>query len=186
MRPEPVARNARAVGEVERFAQQSLRGVDRGELVTADTHPIQDVRTLDIRETRRLRELTRANQQLEGRAKLCIVHSRPGLCQQRAELELAGLGRELQAGEGFKRLVVLLTLDGGLGTGDRGLDLGVLIPGLPGLEIGDVDAQPLADPGKRLFRRARLAALDLAHVLLREAVARQFGLRQPRGNAKLA
>jgi hypothetical protein len=114
------------------------------------------------------------------------MHSRPGLCEQRAEFEFARFRRELQAGQRFERVVVLLAFDGGLGTRDCGLDLGLLIPGLSCLQIGDVDAQPLADPGKRLFRRARLPALDLAHVLLREALARQFGLRQPRGNAKLA
>jgi hypothetical protein len=114
------------------------------------------------------------------------MHSRPGLCKERTELEFACLRRELQAGERFERLLVLLTLDGSLGTRDRGLDLRILVPGLTGLEIGDVDAETLTDPGKSLFRRPRLPALDLAHVLLREALAGQLGLRQPRGNAKLA
>jgi hypothetical protein len=114
------------------------------------------------------------------------LHSCPGLCEQRAELELACLRRELQAGQGLERFVVLVALDGSLGARDRGLDLGVLIPRLSGLEIGNVDSQPVADPGKGLFRRARLSALDLAHVLLRKAIASKLGLRQPRGNAKLA
>ena len=54
---------------------------------------------------------------------------------------------------------------------DRGLDLGVLVPGLPRLQIGAVDAEPFGDPGQRLRRRARLPALDLADVLLREPIA---------------
>ena len=186
MGTQPVARVARAVGEVEGFAQQRLRGVDRRELVAADTHPIQHFGPLDVREARLFGQLTCADEQLEGRAKLCARHSCPSLREQGSELELASLRGELQAGQRFEGFVVLLTLDCGLGSGDRGLDFRVLVPGLAGLEIRDVDAEPLADPGKRLFRRPRLPALDLAHVLLREAVARQLGLRQPRGNAKLA
>ena len=79
-----------------------------------------------------------------------------------------------------------MALDSGLGARDRRLDLCVLIPGLARLEIRDVDPEPLADPTEGFLRRPRLAALDLADVLLREAVPRKLGLGQPRGNAKLA
>src|SRR5207245_10637782 len=120
-----------------------------------------------------------------GRIKLGSRHSCRGCREEGAELVFASLRRELEACQRFKRLVVLLTLDGGLGAGDRRLDLSVLVPGLSRLQVRDVDAEPLANPAKRLFRRPRLPTLDLAHVLLREAVARQLRLAQPRGPAKL-
>jgi hypothetical protein len=72
--------------------------------------------------------------------------------------------------ERLQRLLEALSLDRGLGAHNGGLDLGVLVPGLAGLEVGGVDPEPLCDPRERLRRRPRLAALDLADVLLREAV----------------
>ena len=47
-------------------------------------------------------------------------------------------------------------------------------------------AEPLRQPGDRLVGRARLPALDLADVLLREAIAGQRGLRQAGGDAQRA
>jgi len=112
---------------------------------------------------------------------LAASKTRPG-----AELELASLRRELEACQRFKRLVVLLTLDRGLGARDRRLDLRVLVPGLSRLQVRDVDAKPLADPRKRLFRRPRLPALDLADVLLREPLPRELRLRETGGDAERA
>jgi hypothetical protein len=54
------------------------------------------------------------------------------------------------------------------------------------LEEGSVDTQPLGQPGDRLAGRARLPALDLAHVLLREAFAGELRLRHAVVDAKLA
>ena len=88
--------------------------------------------------------------------------------------------------ERLEHLVETLPLGRGLGAHHGGLDLGVLVPGLTGLQIRDVDAEALRDPAERLRRRPRLAALDLAHVLLREAVAREIRLRHAGGSAKLA
>ena len=147
---------------------------------------VEDVGAFHVRETGLFGQLARARQQLERRTELSVVHAGPGLDQERAKLELLRLRRELQTVEGFQRLVELLSLDRGLGAHHRGLDLCVLVPALPGLEVRDVDTKSLRDPGERLLRRARLAPLDLAHVLLREAIAGQLRLRQPCGNAKLA
>ena len=52
-------------------------------------------------------------------------------------------------------------------------------------EEAGVDAEPRSDPLDRLARRARLAALDLGDVLLREALARELALRKAGGHPKL-
>jgi hypothetical protein len=44
----------------------------------------------------------------------------------------------------------------------------------------------LGEPFDRLRGRARLTALDLADVLLREAIAGELRLRQPSGDAQQA
>src|SRR5262249_56483169 len=53
-------------------------------------------------------------------------------------------------------------------------------------EVAGVGAQAGGEPVDRLLRRARLAALDLADVLLGEALAGELALRQARGHAQLA
>jgi hypothetical protein len=52
-------------------------------------------------------------------------------------------------------------------------------------EEARVAAQADGEPLDRLGRGARLAALYLGDVLLREALARELALREPGGNAKL-
>ena len=49
-----------------------------------------------------------------------------------------------------------------------------------------VDTESRSEPLDRLARRAGLAALDLAHVLLREAIPGQLALRHAGGDAQLA
>src|SRR4029079_13270601 len=51
------------------------------------------------------------------------------------------------------------------------------------VEILVAAAEPLGEPRDRVGRRPCLAALDLAHVLLRETLARELGLGQPRPDA---
>jgi hypothetical protein len=92
----------------------------------------------------------------------------------------------LQAVERRQRFVEALPLDRGLGPHNGRLGLCVLVPALPGLEVRDVDAEPLRDPRERFLGRARLPAFDLADVFLREAVAGQLGLRQAGRDAELA
>ena len=52
------------------------------------------------------------------------------------------------------------------------------------LEEPGIGREALGQPLERLPRRARLATLDLAHVLLRETPGRELGLAQPRGAAE--
>src|SRR5206468_7294906 len=48
-----------------------------------------------------------------------------------------------------------------------------------------IDAEPLGEPLDRLVGRPRLAALDLADVLLGEALARELRLRHPGRDTQL-
>ena len=70
-------------------------------------------------------------------------------------------------------------------TREQGVDAAALIGGDAPLEEAGVDAELDREPLDRLARGPGLAALDLADVLLREAVAREVGLRQAGGHAQL-
>jgi hypothetical protein len=74
----------------------------------------------------------------------------------------------------------------GLRARQQRLDAITLVGGDAVLQEIRVDPEPLREPFDRLARRARLTALDLAHVLLAETRARDVRLRQACGNAKLA
>ena len=78
-----------------------------------------------------------------------------------------------------------MRLDESLGAGEGGLDTAALVRGDTVREIARVDIQLTCEPGNRVAGRARLAALDLADVLLGEALARELTLRQTGGDAKL-
>ena len=84
------------------------------------------------------------------------------------------------------RVVELVLLEERLGAGKNRLGLRALVGRDAAREETCVDAQPKREPLDRLRGRARLAALDLGDVLLREAVAGEAGLREPGGDAKLA
>ena len=66
------------------------------------------------------------------------------------------------------------------------LDAAALVGRDAAAEERRVDAEPLREPLDRLGGRARLAALDLADVLLREALAGELRLRHPRSEAERA
>jgi len=83
-------------------------------------------------------------------------------------------------------LVVGVRLERGLGSGDDALHALALARGDSGLEERRVDPEAASEPLDGLAGRARLPALDLADVLLGEALAGQLGLRQPARNAQLA
>jgi hypothetical protein len=107
---------------------------------------------------------------------------------QRARLELGepggedgGADVEVEVGG----LVELVGLGERLGPRKRRLDAAPRVGGDAVREEARVDAEPGGEPLDRLGRRARLAALDLADVLLREPVAGEFALRDACRDAQL-
>jgi hypothetical protein len=108
---------------------------------------------------------------------------------QRPDLELGKTCRENgrpHIVELRERLRLAVRLRQRLATRERRLDATALVCADPVREKVGVDAEPRRDPLDRLARRARLAALDLAHVLLRATIAGQLGLRQACGDPELA
>ena len=73
-----------------------------------------------------------------------------------------------------------------LGAREQGLDPAALVRRDPAREEGGIDVQALRQPLHRLGGRTGLAPLDLADVLLREAVSGELRLRQPGGDAEEA
>jgi hypothetical protein len=83
-------------------------------------------------------------------------------------------------------VLVGVRLERGLRAGDDAFDTLTLARGDSGLEEGGIDAEPAREPLDGLASRARLPALDLADVLLREAFAGELGLGQPARDPELA
>src|SRR5207253_2820756 len=83
-------------------------------------------------------------------------------------------------------LRVLLRLVQRLGAREGSFEPGALVGRDAAGEEAGVDSEAVGEPSDRSLGRARLAALDLRDVLLREALAGELALRQPSGDAKLA
>src|SRR5439155_9308627 len=95
-------------------------------------------------------------------------------------------GRGDQRLERFRGFRVLLRLVQRLGAREGSLEPGALVGRDAAGEEAGVDSQAVGQPLDRALRRARLAALDLRDVLLREALARELALCQAGGDAELA
>ena len=186
---ERVAREAGALGERERLVEETERGGVARKLVAAETHAVEQVGPVDVRELGPLGELPRPLEDLETGADVAALDERPGLARERANLEVDRARREqrrLQVVVLLDRLVVALGVRQRLGAGQHRLDAAALVGGDATLEESRVDAQLPGEPLDRLARGPGLPALDLADVLLRETLAGEIGLRQPRGHAQLA
>ena len=122
-------------------------------------------------------------------AEVALLHPRPGLARAGADVELDRVRRGDGGAcllEGLDRLLVAVALRERLGAREHCFDASALVGRDAAGEKSRVDVQPLREPLDGLGGRARLAALDLADVLLREALAGELRLRQPSGDAQQA
>jgi hypothetical protein len=120
---------------------------------------------------------------------LARAHLRETAAGECTHLQLRHAGRARRGDQRLERfhgLRVLLRLVQRLGAREGSLEPGALVGRDAAREEAGVDSQAVGEPFDRSLGRARLAALDLGHVLLREAVARELALRQSRGDAELA
>ena len=135
-----------------------------------------------------LRDGPRARKQVERLTELAHVHARPRLAGQKTGLELGGTGGGrvrtdlLELGDG---LFVPMRFGERLGARQRCLDPSALVGRDPVGQIAGVDVEPAREPRDRVAGRAGLATLDLADVLLGEAVARELTLGQARRHPEL-
>ena len=179
-----------ALRQSERLVEERDRRRDAREPVAAAAEAEEHVGPIDVREApgaRRAR--ARAWSDLDRVAGAGRLLERPALARERPHLELGRAERGQLAAcltEELDRLGVAVGLGKRLGAGEQRLDARAVVGGDPVEQELRVDGQPLRQPGDRLVGRARLPALDLADVLLREAVAGQRGLRQAGGDAQRA
>ena len=134
-----------------------------------------------------LGELAGDEEELDCLAHLAFLGARPGLAGEGADLELCRSGGADVApggGEELGRLQRAVRLGQRLGADEERLDPAAQVGRHAAAEERGVDAELRREPRDRLGGRARLAALDLADVLLREAIARDLGLRQPGSEAQ--
>src|SRR5207248_1310228 len=136
-----------------------------------------------------LDEFTRAREALERRAEISEPRVRTCRAVERANLELRQArrpGSDEQGVELLLRLVVTADLEQGLGARERRVEAAAFVGrDAVGQEAG-IDPEALGEPVDRLARGTGLAALDLADVLLREALPGQVALRHRRRDAQLA
>ncbi len=189
VRAQMVGGELRPLGQLQRLVEEVDRCLDAGELVAGDAEPEEDVCALEVRETLVLGEHARAAEQLECVAHMALPHPRRRLAGQCPHLELRHPGSHDRVADGLElldRLEVAARLDQSLRPRERRVDAAALVGRDAVGEVRGIDTELFRQPRDRLARRARLAALDLADVLLREAVAGELGLCPPRGDAELA
>jgi hypothetical protein len=188
LRAELVAREPRPLGEHERLVQEPERGLDRRQAVPADAEPHQDLRALDVRERRGLGGRASAVQELDRLVDLALAHPRVRFRRERPHLQFRQARREYGRAAlvdlGQDPFVVAL-FEQRLRPRERRVDAAALVVGDAVREKAGVDTQPVREPLDRLARGPGLAALDLRDVLLREPVAGEIALRQPRRDAEL-
>ena len=185
---EQVRREARPLGELERGVEEPERRRDARKLVAGDAELVDDLGTLDVGDVRALDEPARLLEQRDRFADLALDRHRARLACEHARLELRGARREhgrLRRLVQLERRLALVRAHERLGACERALDTTPLVRRDAVREEAGVAVQPLRQPLDRLGRRAGLAALDLADVLLREPLARELALRQSRGDAEL-
>ena len=148
-------------------------------MVAADGHPEQHLRPVDVREAGAVVDRPAALQQLECGLDLAALHPCPGLRGECASLELDRPGGQ-DCGAGVLELVDRLVVPMGVRERfcpcEHPLDAAPLVGGDPALEETGVGAELGGEPLDRLARGTGLAPLDLADVLLGEALAGQVGL----------
>jgi hypothetical protein len=170
-----------------RLVEQRDRRRDARELVAAHAEPEDDIRTIDVGELCPLGQPARLLQELDRLANLTGLLEGPRLAGKGANQKRSRAGL-LDGGshraEGLDRLRVLVCGRQRLCSLELRFDLRPLLRRHTGREVRRIDTELVGQPRDRRLRRAGLAALDLADVLLREAIARELCLRQPRGHAE--
>ena len=136
-----------------------------------------------------LRQLASELEHLDRLTCRAELLQRPALARERPYLELRRSElcdlRPCRA-EALDRLVVAVRLGERLGPRQQRLDPIADVEGDAVEKELRIDAELLGEPGDGLVRRSCLPALDLADVLLGEAIAGECGLRQAGGDTQRA
>src|SRR3954447_23852835 len=130
LRPQQVARQAGALGELESLVEERDRGGDARKLVAGDAEPEEQVGALDVRELRPLGQRPGPGPQLDRLAHLTQPGASPGLDRQEPYLEFGGAGdeyRSLHVLDQLDRLPVVAGLGDGFRAGKQRLDAVALI-----------------------------------------------------------
>ena len=187
---QEVARKLGGAGEGERLVEERRSGCDARELVAADAEPEQDVGAVDVGELRALGELAGDEEKLDCLAHLAFLRRAPRPRRRGREPRARPIRsrrcRCRAAAKSSAASSVAVRLGERLGADEQCLDPAAQVGRDAAAEERGVDAELRREPGDRLGGRARLAALDLADVLLREAIARDLGLGQPGSEAQRA
>jgi len=189
MSAQHVAGEVGALGERQRLAEEGDRGAGTRDLEAAGTEAEEELGAVKIRELRTFGNRESLGDELDPAPRITVLHGGPRFARARADLEL----RRVRRGDGTpdvavggKRVLVVMSLGQGLGLGEQRFDAAPLVRGHATGEEGRIHVQALREPFDGLLRGPGLAALDLADVLLREALTRELRLGQAGRDAQEA
>src|SRR4029077_13923250 len=97
VRAEAVARKLGGLSQGQRLVEEVDRGRDARKLVAADGDAEEEIRAVDIRELGRFGERSRTVEQLDRLLDLAVLHPRPRLARELANLKLGDTRREHRA-----------------------------------------------------------------------------------------
>ena len=188
LRAKQVAGKAGALRELQRLAEQRDGRRDARQVVAAHGHPEEDLCPVDVREAGAFVDRPAALQELESRLELASLHPRPRLGREaRASSSIAPVART--AVREFSSSSTASSYRCAFASASARASIASTrlrsSAETPLLEEAGVDAELGSEPLDRLARGTGLAALDLADVLLREALAREIGLGQARRHSQL-
>src|SRR6266550_2526759 len=189
VRVRGLARIVERLRELERALDVLARCFEVSLAAITARAPAEDVRAQTVaRKLGALGQRQSLVEQLDRGLDFAVLHPSPSLARELANLELGHTRREdgrlavLVLGD---RLCVLMGFGQRVRAREQRVDAPALVCRDATLEEAGIDAELDREPLDRLARGPGLAALDLADVLLREAVAREIGLRQAGGDAQL-
>ncbi len=185
----------RSQGSPERSASSSawsrspIADRDARDPVAAAAEPEEHVGAVDVGELRQLGELARRLEHVDRVVRGAELLERPALARERPQLELGEPSAPISARASRKASTASRSRCASESASARASCASTRVrtsAETPCWRYCVVDAEPLGEPGDRVRRRARLAPLDLADVLLREAGAGELRLRQARRDAQRA
>ena len=183
VRAQEVGRKRRAVGQRQRLGEEGDRGRDARDQVAGDAEAEEHLGPVEIGERRALDEPARLLEQVDRGLDLAALRRGPASPDSARNWRSIGRSddrraRVAETRRSPRRSASSISASPRV---ERRLGPGALVGGDAALEEERVDAELLGQPLDRLGRRLRLAALDLADVLLREPLAGELALGQPGG-----
>jgi hypothetical protein len=184
---QPVVDRLGTAHQLERLGEERDRGRDRRQPVAALSDVAEDVGAIDVRERVVVNEIVCLCERSQRILDPTDLGARRRGGEERPQIEVRFEDRIVvrESIENRDRVVELPRPNRSFRARDHARNPFVLRGGDAGLEEAPRDLEPLGEPLESCLVRPHAAPLDLADVLLREAVDPELALRQPARDAQL-